>query len=71
MVGGFKAPSRARDVQRLIGNSNVGLVGLLEIKGKAAKYGRIVNRMNPNWVWIDNYSCDISGRVNVGWDPMR
>lgn len=27
--------------------------------------------MNPNWAWIDNYSSDVSGRVIVGWDPMR
>lgn len=64
-------PSRARDVQSLIVEHKVGVVGLLETKVKHDNIGIVVNRVNGNWKRLNNYSSDESGRVFVGWDPMK
>lgn len=65
----FNLSSRAKEVMRVIQDTNIGMFCLLETRVTVENQSSIVDRMGNKQKWLYNFCSDPSGRIIVGWDP--
>lgn len=66
---GLNDPIKQKEVNNRIVSTSSIFVGLLETRVKRNNYLAIVERMFPNWEYVNNYDAAVNGRIWLCWKP--
>lgn len=68
-VRGLNSPLRQRELKDFIKITNIGLIGLLEVKIRESNFKRITSRLFRNWKTLHNSLTNSVSRILLAWNP--
>lgn len=66
-IRGLNDPNKVVEINQLIRNHKIAVIGILETKVKVHKTGAIQKKFGSHWCWQGNYSYS----PKVGWGGIQ